>query len=216
MTIINGKNLTLNQVYQYLDFQKRPYTSFDSLLHLEPLSEFEQSELAQIRDDFESYLTEGKVLENMVMVLTVLPILRLTGFYRSPIKMKIEEDIEKIRVEDEDMEITGRMDLVCINKDRPMLNDTPFYILVVEAKNSSISSLEGLPQLSTYAHQSLAKQRAIWGLTTNGVSYDFFYIEKNAHPTYQPLPSLQLVEPQSSAKLLQVLKAISHVQNNNF
>lgn len=208
MTVINASRLTLDQVYQYLHYQELDYGSFDHLLGLEPLSDFEKSELNQIRTDFRQYLTEGKVSENMVMALTILPLLRLAGFYRSPIKMKIEEDIERLQIEDEDKMITGRMDLICLNKDQSTVNDIPFYILVIEAKNASLNSLEGLPQLLTYAYQSLTQQNSIWGLTTNGISYEFFYIQKEEDPTYQPLPSLRLIEPQSSESLLQILKAI--------
>ena len=214
MTVINANTLTLDQVYHYLKFQKLPYSFFTSLLSLEPLSEFERSEIAQIRINFENYLTDGKVLEGMVIALTVLPMLRLAGFYRSPIKMRIEQEIERINIQDEDVSLTGRIDLICINKDRPRANDIPFWILVIEAKNTSISSSEGLPQLLTYAYQSLEKQKFVWGLTTNGVYYEFVYIQKNTNPTYQPLPSLHLMEPESSEKLLQVLKGICQVQNS--
>ncbi len=87
MPVLNASTLTLDQVYVHLKFQKLPYSSFASLLQLEPLSEFEKVELSQIRIDFENYLNDGKVLEDMVMALTVMPLLRLAGFYRAPIKM---------------------------------------------------------------------------------------------------------------------------------
>ncbi|CAN1209379.1 hypothetical protein TUMEXPCC7403_04085 [Tumidithrix helvetica PCC 7403] len=52
-----------------------------------------------------------------------------------------------------------------------------FWVLVIEAENSAIDSLEGLPQLLTYAYKSLERQSSVWGLTTNGTRYDFFYIQ---------------------------------------
>jgi len=214
MTVINASTLSLEQVYQYLKFQELPYGSFHSRLILEPLSEFERTELTQIRVDFRHYLTDGKVLEGMVMALTVFPLLRLAGFYRAPIKMSVEQEIDRINLEDEGITISGRLDLICINKDRPSVNDIPFWILAIEAKNTGISSSAGLPQLLTYAYKSLAQQKNVWGLTTNGVYYEFVYIQQNTEPTYQPLPSLHLIEPDSSEKLLQVLKAICKAQNN--
>jgi hypothetical protein len=214
MPVLNASTLTLDQVYHYLKFQKLSYSSFTSLLQLEPLSEFEISELGQIRIDFEQYLTDGKVLESMVMALTVMPLLRLAGFYRAPIKMRMEQEIDRINIEDEDISITGRLDLICINKTRPTVNDIAFWILAVESKNTSISASEGLPQLLTYAYKSLEQQKSVWGLTTNGVYYEFIYIQKDIYPTYQPLPSLHLMEPESSEKLLQVLKAICKLQNS--
>jgi hypothetical protein len=214
MTVLNASTLNLDQVYHYLKFQPLPYASLNALLTLEPLSEFECFDLTQIRNDFRQYLIEGKVLEGMVMALTVFPLLRLAGFYRSPIKMSLEQEIARIRVEDEEISIAGRLDLICFNKEHPQAKDIPFWILAIEAKNTSISASEGLPQLLTYAYKSLEKQQSVWGLTTNGVYYEFVYIEQNGHPTYQPLPSLHLMEPESSEKLLQVLKAICKTQNS--
>jgi hypothetical protein len=218
MPVLNASTLTLDQVYQYLKFQEMSYGAFKSLLQLEPLSEFEISELTQIRNDFKNYLNDGKVLEGMVMALTVMPLLRLAGFYRAPIKMRMEQEIDRINIEDDDISITGRLDLICINKNRPAVNDIAFWILAIEAKNTSISASEGLPQLLTYAYKSLEQQKSVWGLTTNGVYYEFFYIQQNSQnassPTYQPLPSLHLMEPESSEKLLQVLKAICKLQNS--
>lgn len=224
MTVLNASTLNLDQVYQYLHFEKLSYNSFKHLLQLERLSESEIDELNQIRADFENYLNDGKVLEGMVMALAVLPLLRLAGFYRSPIKMRMEQEIERIYIEDEDISITGRLDLICVSRSRPKSTDIPFWVLVVESKNTSISPSEGLPQLLTYTYKSLEQQRSAWGLTTNGVYFEFIYVENRAdnhqetnqeiHPTYQPLPSLHLMEPESSEKLLQVLKAICKLQNS--
>ncbi len=217
MTVLNASTLTLDQVYHYLKFRELSYASFKSLLHLEPLSEFEITELAQIQNDFKNYLTDGKVLEGMVKALSILPLLRLAGFYRAPIKMRMEQEIDRINIEDEDISITGRLDLICVNKDRPKMNDIAFWVLAIESKNTSISASEGLPQLLTYAYKSLENQKTVWGLTTNGVYYEFVYIQQrvdqDSYSTYQPLPSLHLMEPESSEKLLQVLKAICKVQN---
>jgi len=215
MPTINANTLTLDRVNDYLKFQKLSYTTFSSLLTIEPLTESERYELDRIKNDFENYLADGKVLEGMVKALTVLLLLRLAGFYSSPIKMRMEQEIDRINVEDEDISITGRLDLICINKAIPNFNDLPFWILVIETKNSAIESLEGLPQLVTYAYQSLETQEEVWGLTTNGIRYDFVRIQTNqkSHPTYQPLPSLNLIEPESAEKLLQVLKAICKKQN---
>jgi len=225
MTVLNASTLNLDQVYQYLHFERLSYNSFRYLLQLEPLSEWEIAELNQIRADFENYLNDGKVLEGMVMALTILPLLRLAGFYRSPIKMRMEQEIARIHIEDEDIEITGRLDLICVNKSCPQPTDIPFWVLVVESKNTSISPTEGLPQLLTYTYKSLEQQRSVWGVTTNGVYFEFIYVENRSrnnteaanqdiHPTYQPLPSLHLIEPESSEKLLQVLKAICKLQNS--
>jgi RNA polymerase subunit RPABC4/transcription elongation factor Spt4 len=151
MTTQNAKNLTLNEVHYLLKFQKLPNGLFTPLLSLEALTEFEQQELTQIRNDFDSYLTEGRVFEGLVKALTTFPLLRLAGFYRPPLKISLEQDIANIVIEDEDSTITGRLDILAVNKTQITTTDTSFWVLVIEAKNSSIAPLAGLPQLLTYA-----------------------------------------------------------------
>ncbi len=79
---------------------------------------------------------------------------------------------------------------------------------MIEAKNSSVSALEGLPQLLTYAYKNLEPKNLVWGLTTNGLNYWFVYLQQGNPPTYQLLPELNLIESERSLQLLQVLKAI--------
>ncbi|WP_333136957.1 hypothetical protein [Microcoleus sp. Pol11C2] len=89
------------------------YTKF---LSLESLTEIEQLELAQIRNDFREYLSVERVSEGLVQALITFPLMRLAGFYRSPIKMSLEQDIASITIEYEDTTITGRFDILAINK----------------------------------------------------------------------------------------------------
>lgn len=213
MTTLNAKNLTLKQVHQFLKLNKLPNGSFTPLLSLEPLTEFEQQELAQIRDDFENYLIEGKVLEGQIKLLVIGPLLRLAGFFHSPIKISLEQDIDAIVVEDEDTKITGRFDILAVNKEQPTATDVAFWLLVIESKNTSVNSFEGLPQLLTYAYQSLEPQELVWGLTTNGMDYRFVLIRQGNPPTYQQMPVLNLMESESAIQLLEVLKAICKLQN---
>ena len=79
---------------------------------------------------------------------------------------------------------------------------------MVEAKNSTVEALEGLPQLLTYAYSSLEHQESVWGLTTNGLRYQFVYLQPGNPPTYQLLPELNLIDTERSLQILQVLKAI--------
>jgi hypothetical protein len=91
------------------------YTNF---LSLESLTEIEQLEIAQIRNDFREYLSVERVSEGLVQALTTFPLMRLAGFYRRPIKMSLEQDIANITIEDEDTTITGRFDILAINKEK--------------------------------------------------------------------------------------------------
>ncbi|MEG3986614.1 restriction endonuclease subunit R [Microcoleus sp. S28C3] len=208
-TTINAKNITLGEVSQFLKFQEQfnndTYTIF---LSLESLIEIEQLELAQIRNDFREYLSVERVSEGLVQALTTFALMRLAGFYRRPIKMSLEQDIANITIEDEDTTITGRFDILAINKEKQIAADIPFWILVIESKNSLIAPRAGLPQLLTYASKSLEYQESVWGLATSGEFYQFVNIRRGNSPTYQLMPFLTLMEPELSILLLQVLKAI--------
>lgn len=204
-----AKKLSLGDVQRLLGIQEQLGGSFPSLLSLEPLTEFEQQELTQIRKDFDNYLTGGQVSEGLVKFLVVAPLMRLAGFYRSPITVILEEDIESIEVDDEDVLIKGRFDILTAKKNSSQI-ESSFWILVIEAKNSAIAALTGLPQLLTYAYKSLEHQPGVWGLTTNGVTYQFVYLTQDNRPIYQLLPDLSLINTERSLQLLQVLKAICH------
>ena len=213
MTILNAKNLTLREVHQLLGYRKLPGESFTDVLSLAPLSEYEQLDLARIRTDFESYLLDSKVLEGQVKLLAVGPLLRLAGFYSAPLKISLEQNIADIAIEDGNKTIVGRLDILVSNKSQPAATDVAFWVLVIETKNSGISSLEALPQLLTYAYDCLERQETVWGLVTNGTEYRFVLIRQGDPPTYQWLSLLSLLDADSSIQLLQVLKAICQIQN---
>jgi hypothetical protein len=208
MTILKAKELSLGDVHRLLGLQREYNNSFTSLLSLEPLTDFEQQEIIQIRDDFDNYLAESKINEGLVKALTIFPLMRLAGFYRSPIEIILEENIANINIEDEDTKITGRIDILAVNKARQTTERVFFWVLVIESKNSGVAASEGLPQLLTYAYESLANQESVWGLSTNGQDYQFVNILRGQSPTYQLMPKLNLLETEDAIQILQVFKAI--------
>ena len=208
VTTLNGSNLSLDDVYRLLKFKRRSSGSISSLLNLEPLTEFEQQELRQICNVFDSYYAAGKISEGQIKFLFLAPLMPLAGFYKQSISITLEENIAEISVTDEDKIIKGRMDILAVNKTEGETTITPLWILVIESKNSTIEAMEGLPQLLTYTYKSLEAQASVWGLITNGLRYQFVYIEKENSPTYQLFPDMSLFYPERSRELLQVLKAI--------
>jgi hypothetical protein len=208
MTILNAKDLTLLEVHQLLPIERRfEGLAFTSLLNLEPLTEFEQREVAQISRDFQDYLSLGKVSEGQVKLLALAPLLRLAGFYQQPIKLSLEQDIAEIITEDEDVQIRGRLDILAADRSN---SAAPFFwMLVIESKNSTVESLAGLPQLLTYAYTSLQRQDTVWGLTTNGIGYWFIYLQAGSPVIYQILPEVNLINLERAEQLFQVLKALA-------
>jgi hypothetical protein len=208
-TNLDASNLSLEDVYRFLKLERRLNNSITSLLTLEPLTESEQQELQKIRDNFDSYYSWGKISEGEIKFMTISPLLWVAGFYPySTIRITLEEKIAEIYIEDDDTLIKGRMDILAVHKVRGSQTITPFCILVIETKNSEVSALTGLPQLLTYAYKGLDKQESVWGLTTNGMDYQFVHIEQGNPPIYQQFPSLNLIYPESSIQILQILKAI--------
>lgn len=211
MTILNVGNLSLEEVHRLFGFQKQYSDSFSNYLSLETLTEVEQQELKQIQHDFDRYLSIGKVSEGQVKFLAVASLLRLAGFYRYPIEIVLEENIADIEVEDEDIKIKGRFDILAVSNAKHTKPQTYFWVLLIESKNSQIDISTGLPQLLRYAYKNLGNQKSVWGLTTNGRSYQFVYIEQGNPPIYYLLPELNLMERERSSQLLKVLKAICQI-----
>ncbi|MEH1790559.1 restriction endonuclease subunit R [Nostoc sp.] len=207
-TTLDASNLRLKDVQSLLKLTEQLNDSFTSLLSLENLTEFEQQELQVIRNIFREYYSEGKISEGQIKFLFLAPLMKLAGFYHSSIKITLEENIADISVEDEDTNIKGRMDILAVTKTQERIVTTPFWILVIESKNSSFNALEGLPQLLTYAYKSLKNQTSVWGVTTNGMDYQFVYIQQGNPLIYQLLPKLDITRSESSIELLQVFKSI--------
>lgn len=208
MTTLNASNLFLDDVRRLLHLEQQSNGSFTTLLSLEPLTEIEQQEVLQIRTDFWHYFSAGKVYEGLVKFIALAPLMRLAGFYQYPIGIRLEESVAEIDIEDEDTKITGRMDILAVNKAMPITTGISFWILVIETKNTLAEAFAGLPQLLTYAYKSLDYQESVWGLTTNGLRYQFVYLQQGNPPSYQLLPELNLIDSERSLQLLQVLKAI--------
>ncbi|MBD2523776.1 restriction endonuclease subunit R [Nostoc sp. FACHB-133] len=208
---VEASSLCVNDVHRFLKLEELSNGSFTNFLSLEPLSEFEQQDLLRIRNDFGCYLNARKVSEGLVKFITFAPLMRLAGFYDVPIRLTMEDSIA-IAVEDEDRRITGRMDILAINSFQSNIAP-PFWVVVIETKNSAIEVGEGLPQLLTYAFKSLEQQSSVWGLVTNGLRYQFVYLRHDEQSNYQLMPLLSLNESPDAIELLQVFKAICKLPN---
>ena len=165
-----------------------------------------------IKNVFWRHLEAGKISAKMVKFLLLSPLMRLAGFFDISIVLTMEDSIP-IEVEDGDTLIKGRLDILAVNQPDAEIGAAHFWILVVEAKNSAIAPLAGLPQLLTYAYKSLQQQSSVWGLTTNGESYRFVRVTRGNPCTNQILPELNLIDTERSILLAQVLKAICKLQN---
>jgi hypothetical protein len=207
-TILDASNLVLKDVHRLLKLERQLNNSFTSLLSLEPLTETERQDLEKICNNFETYYEEGNFLEGEVKFLLLSPLMWLAGFYHPQIRISLEEGITPINIEDENTIIRGRMDILAVTKTENNPKITLLWVLLIESKRTLVDASEGLPQLLTYAYPSLEHQDSVWGLATNGKNYQFVYLQQGVPSIYQLLPELNIIRPEHSIELLQVLKAI--------
>lgn len=211
MTTLPASNLTLEQINDLFGFQESQFSDeFTSLLSLEALMEDELEDLARIRNTMRRYLAYGKIYEGQVKFLSVAPLLRLAGYYEPPIRLTLEENIDRIHIQSEDLEITGRIDILAAKRSPGM--EKKLYVLVIECKDSEAAPSVGYAQLIAYAFKGLEQQESVWGVATNGMTYQFLYICRGHPSSYYFMPLLNLLEVNPSIQLLQVLKAIRDCQ----
>ena len=207
-TTLDASNLVLTDVHRLLKLERQIKSSFASFLPLEPLTEIEEQRLGEISRNFEKYYDKGKILEGQIKFLFVSPLMWLSGFYHPNIEITLEEWIANIEIEDEETIIKGRMDILAATKAKTEPSLTALWILVIETKKFSADVSVGLPQLLTYAYKGLSHQESVWGLTTNGMDYQFVCLQKGDPSIYYLFPKLSLLYPEQSVQLLQAMKAI--------
>lgn len=208
MVTLRAREITLEEVRKLLGFQPLFRGRFQDFLSLVPLTELEQQELDKIADELMRYLAVGNISEGQARQIAINPLLRLAGYHQAPIELQVEEDIQQIYIEDKDTHIRGRFDIIAVNRTIETSSKTFLWVLIVESKNIAASEFAGIGQMLTYAYTSLEKQPAVWGLVTNGATYQFFYVAKGERLTYQYMPTLSLLESDRALQLLTVLKAI--------
>lgn len=208
MVTLRAREIRLEEVESLLGFVPMYDGNFSNFLKLESLTEIDWQKLQEIRSNFLVYLRRGNISEGQARVISINPILKLAGYHESPISLQIEEDIEQIYIEDKDTHIRGRFDILAVNRSIETSPQTFLWVLIIESKNLGASEFAGIAQMLTYAYTSLAKQSSVWGLVTNGATYQFFYVAKGETLTYQYMPTLSLLECDRARQLLQVLKAI--------
>src|SRR6476469_10485906 len=96
---LEASQLSLNDVRRLLKLERQIGGFFTDFFSLETLTDFEKQELLQISNDFWRYLEAGKVSEELVKFLALSPLMRLTGFFKVPIVLTMEDSIH-IQVED--------------------------------------------------------------------------------------------------------------------
>lgn len=138
-----------------------------------PINEADQETLNAIKTEF-NYLSNRPILEAMVKMVVVSPLLRLAGFYRSPFFMAAEKEI-RITSKDEDLEISGRLNLLVFSPE--------FWLLCIETKSVQYSIEVGIPQILTYMLGMMEHQQQGYGMVTNGTDFIFVKCDRGTDTT---------------------------------
>jgi hypothetical protein len=208
MVTLKARKLKLEEVHSLLGYEPLLDGKFQEHFQLLDLEARDRLALDEIRTNFFRYLNRAKISEGQARELSVSPLLRLAGYHQPPIYLEIEEEIDRIYIEDQDTHIVGRLDIVAV-RNQLLGGRSPLWILVVESKNAEASEIVGVAQMLSYAYSSLERQQRVWGLVTNGLNYRFFYIARGGDRlSYQYMPSFNLIDADSATVLLQVLRAI--------
>ena len=144
---------------------------------------------------------DGELLEGAVTLLVVAPLLELAGFYDPPFKLKSETSVE-IVVDDGEEILRGRIDALILQNQ--------LWLLVVEAKKTTIPLRLALPQLLTYLMANSQSNQPLFGLVTNGDEVLFVKLSQVLSTQYDISRAFSLYAVMSEiTSVLQILKRIS-------
>jgi len=141
---------------------------------LPTLNPEEQDRLHVIRQRLLYHRADGDLLEGAVMLLVASPLLELAGFYDPPFRLKAEAAVE-ISVDDGEEVLRGRIDALILQQN--------FWVLVLEAKKTTISTRSALPQALAYMVANIQAEQPTFGLLTNGD--DVLFLKLSFQPSQQ-------------------------------
>jgi predicted type IV restriction endonuclease len=170
---------------------------------LPELTEVEKQRLERVKASYINLVELPPLLENTVKMVILSPLLDLAGFYLPPFRIKSEEPME-ISSTDDEVIIKGQIDVLVIADQ--------FWVVVIESKKLAFSLEVGRPQLLSYMLASPYPERPVFGLLTNGSSFRFVKLLKQASPKYALSQAFDLLNPGNDLyRVLQILKRIGQV-----
>jgi hypothetical protein len=134
---------TLGDVESSLGLSQREDLTFfsESFERLPDLTAAEIATLDRIRQRYLFHQKNGSLSEGIVQIVAVTPLLDLAGLCDPPFLIRTEESV-RIQVEDEDVVLNGRIDVLVIQNQ--------MWVLVVEEKRGGLNSSVATPQALTY------------------------------------------------------------------
>ena len=143
------------------------------------LSSAQTESLAVVYRRLQYHRADGELLEGAVTLLLVAPLLELAGFYDPPFKLRSEASVE-ISIDDGEEILKGRIDALILQNQ--------LWVLVLEAKKTTVPLRSALPQLLTYLtanplSESTSSKSPTFGVVTNGD--EVLFIKLASQPSAQ-------------------------------
>lgn len=175
---------TLTEVETRLGLSRSEDTTFFSEWRapLPNLSAVESDRLEVMRQRLLYHRADGDLLEGSVMLLVASPLLELAGFYDPPFKLKAEAAVEVV-VDDGDEVLRRRIDALILRQSGQQSGQQNFWVLVLEAKKTTISTRSALPQALAYMMANTQPGLPTFGLLTNGD--DVLFVKLATQPVNQ-------------------------------
>lgn len=146
---------------------------------------------------------DGELLEGAVTLLVASPLLELAGFYDPPFKLKSEASVE-IVIDDGEEILQGRIDALILQ--------SRLWVLVLEAKKTTIPLRSALPQLLTYLMANPQSDRPLFGMLTNGDEVLFVKLAQQPSAQYDLSRAFSLYTVASEIhNVFRVLKVVKEV-----
>lgn len=168
--------------------------------NLPTLTEAECDRLRIIWQRLRYHRADGDLLEGAVMLLVASPLLEVAGFYDPPFKLKAEATVE-IVVDDGEEILRGRIDALVLQQN--------IWMLVLEAKKTTISTRSALPQALAYMLANTQRSQPTFGIVTNGDDVLFIKLGAGQNPQYGLSRSFSLYT--LAAELQSVLQNLKRI-----
>ncbi len=168
---------------------------------LPTLSPSEQERLQRVEAAYAN-LERRSLLENTIKLAIVAPLLDLAGLFLPPFYVTTEKTVEIVADQDTTT-LRGRIDVLVL-KDQ-------LWVLVIESKRAEFSIKVGIPQVLAYMMAAPETALPLFGLVTNGGSFQFVKLVRQGTPCYARSHEFILGQDNGLAQTLQILKKLAAI-----
>jgi hypothetical protein len=166
------------------------------------LAETDRLRLDQVRRNYLYQSRDGILLEETIKMVILSPLLELAGFYQAPYKFRAEVSIEIAVPNDNDEILRGRIDALVLQEQ--------LWVVLIEAKKTTFDLELALPQTLTYMAANPVPSRPLYGLITNGSSYQFIKLANNQYSVSDSF-NTRSTHTNNLCEVLQILRHLGEI-----